>query len=836
MRRLRQKKESSVSNRKILFLLGCGMIQAFFLCVQIFLPMDSLFKISGVKTFENNWVLCKEDGSEEKIRLPYRFGGKRGETVTVRASLPKNLEKDTALCFYAVHQEMKFYVNGQLRSSYDRDDGLFFTDYPVRAYVPVYLTKEDSGAVFEVQITGWGSNGAGIFYRVYMGNADQLLFGILRELLPKATMAAVLILIAAIALIICIVLGRTLHRRIPMAWLCAVVIMLMVWLLCDSPIRQFVLPNMAAAASVAYQVMLLAPMAFCTYLDLTQKHRYRRSYQIIEGVSLLAFFLCFFLNLLGIDFLDMSSIVYYMLFAMILICGINLVREAIGGYIREYKYVAAGIGITVVCGILEILLLLFQADKTRQLGLCASQLLFIVLAGFQTVSDIRTSIQLEKQRADQSEIARRELAETLSAELLPTMQSMERDVKSLEGFIAQDVSDNLRTGMNQSISALISIRDLSRLSGEADVVQNTCYQLDTFIESAQSFLDVRTKSKDLEGELIVSPDLPKYMTGSLESSRHIFINLVEYAVQHTRKGEIVASISSVKRKEGFDLEISVASSWGELSREFAKKLEDKEQELSLRGDVRLLSVRTMALSQGGRMLVESVDGGGFLITALLPHQEAEGLEEEAGPAWMEKPLKQQEEAKEEPEQPSSLIDRPSGLMYCRGDEALYQEILEAYVAEGRDLVKRLSLYVRDQDWENYRILVHGLKSSSMSIGAKNLSAMAKKQEYAAKEGHIEEILTGWESLAQLYQLVLEEAGKELPKGEEEKGKEGCLEKIKECLEGYDMEAALAEVQRLLKEKSVPEAFLEDLKEAIEDFDYDKAQALVEGQGSFGGGQ
>ena len=57
------------------------------------------------------------------------------------------------------------------------------------------------------------------------------------------------------------------------------------------------------------------------------------------------------------------------------------------------------------------------------------------------------------------------------------------------------------------------------------------------------------------------------------------------------------------------------------------------------------------------------------------------------------------------------------------------------------------------DWKNYQILVHALKSTSLSIGATALSERAKALELAAKDGKIEVINAGHADLMAAYQSV-----------------------------------------------------------------------------------
>ena len=61
-------------------------------------------------------------------------------------------------------------------------------------------------------------------------------------------------------------------------------------------------------------------------------------------------------------------------------------------------------------------------------------------------------------------------------------------------------------------------------------------------------------------------------------------------------------------------------------------------------------------------------------------------------------------------------------------------MLESYV--GNDRYEDMQRYYVTEDWDNYRIQVHALKSTSLTIGAIQLSDDARRLEAAAKEENI----------------------------------------------------------------------------------------------------
>ena len=88
----------------------------------------------------------------------------------------------------------------------------------------------------------------------------------------------------------------------------------------------------------------------------------------------------------------------------------------------------------------------------------------------------------------------------------------------------------------------------------------------------------------------------------------------------------------------------------------------------------------------------------------------------------------------------------AALGYAMDDEDFYKELLETYIDEEGDKRAGISKYFEEKNWHEYQILVHALKSSSRTIGADKLSAMALAQENAAREQNEEAILAGYDEM------------------------------------------------------------------------------------------
>ncbi|MBR1523826.1 MAG: response regulator [Lachnospiraceae bacterium] len=78
------------------------------------------------------------------------------------------------------------------------------------------------------------------------------------------------------------------------------------------------------------------------------------------------------------------------------------------------------------------------------------------------------------------------------------------------------------------------------------------------------------------------------------------------------------------------------------------------------------------------------------------------------------------------------IDYKAGIDTC-GDQDTYDVVADTYLEIQAENMEKLAGCLKSDDWENYRIIVHALKSSSFTIGAKNFGGFSMTVENAAKE-------------------------------------------------------------------------------------------------------
>ena len=172
-----------------------------------------------------------------------------------------------------------------------------------------------------------------------------------------------------------------------------------------------------------------------------------------------------------------------------------------------------------------------------------------------------------------------------------------------------------------------------------------------------------------------------------------------------------------------------------------------------------------------------------------------------------------------------------------GSAALYDKIAEEYYRSGEDKYNGILTAFNNQDWKDYTIRVHALKSSSRQIGAMSLGNMAEALEKAGKADDIDTIMADTAATLETFKNILADLGGYFGDEEDDADKplmdsdmlSEQLDKLAEACDNLDMDA-MEEVSDGLKKHSFEEdteELIKDLIQAISEMDTDACMEIVE---------
>ena len=95
-----------------------------------------------------------------------------------------------------------------------------------------------------------------------------------------------------------------------------------------------------------------------------------------------------------------------------------------------------------------------------------------------------------------------------------------------------------------------------------------------------------------------------------------------------------------------------------------------------------------------------------------------------------------------------------GFSYC-GDQAGFRDIVQMYYSQGEERNRQLAQLYKEENWKNYAIAVHALKSNSRGIGAEEMADLAMELEMAGKEMRVDYILDHHDEMVEKYNALLD---------------------------------------------------------------------------------
>lgn len=194
-----------------------------------------------------------------------------------------------------------------------------------------------------------------------------------------------------------------------------------------------------------------------------------------------------------------------------------------------------------------------------------------------------------------------------------------------------------------------------------------------------------------------------------------------------------------------------------------------------------------------------------------------------------------EDANEEEKLVIGDLDVETGLLYCGGKTA-YLEVLKLCRDTMQENQRMTEELYAQENWKEYIITVHGIKSSMLSIGALKLSELAKGLELSGKAGNFDYIRENHSIMMAEYERVgnillehplfgtkneVQEKEQELPVLEEAVFRKKCeeLEKYMYELNEEGMLAVLTELQKYQYCKTALQKPLETIVRKVKMSDY-----------------
>lgn len=403
---------------RVLFYILVITVFVGFICAQFIYPDERNHEIIPDDLFyEGTLFWEKSDGLQEQIVAPGNYEIQPGQVMAITTTLPEDYNENS-IAIRGSQQNVRFYIEGELRAEYDTKDSRPFGSESASRYVFCKTSSADAGKELRIELQSGSKRYSGVVNDIFCGNKADIWAYIFSIYGGETIIGLFLLFAGIIAVIFSIAIGIAYHSKVNLEYLGWCMILGAAWMLGESKFRQMLVPNASVLADLCFVVVMLCPVAILIYVDSVQHGRYRKLFGVIECVAILNLVISSILQFAEIaDYLDMLSVSHLILIGTFLTVLGTFFLDFCKGRIKEYSLIVIGILLAMVGAFVETVSVYF-VTYTSGFFLGAGLLTLLFFTVVQTVKDIRK--MEHKCQAEQFE-KRRKQTETMSLQMIQTL-------------------------------------------------------------------------------------------------------------------------------------------------------------------------------------------------------------------------------------------------------------------------------------------------------------------------------------------------------------------------------------------------------------------------------
>ncbi|MGN0132489.1 MAG: response regulator [Lachnospiraceae bacterium] len=605
---------------KCFFIVAFLGVCLYFILGELLLEADVPDNEYKCEAFDVQWSMVKGDGTRIPIEIPAKCDVERNEIVTIEAQMPAAIDAGAYLCFRSLKQDMKIYVDGNLRQEYSTENTRLFGKTGAVVYVFMELQTSDAGKTITVT-TQTDSSYSGIFQTIYYGDKMGIWHYFFQQCGAELMIAFLTLFLGAASIVGSIALRISYRRKVELEYLGWGVFLAAVWLIANSVFRQLLFPNISVINDLTFYMIMLFPIPFMIYMNEVQRERYQKAYLFAGCMGVVDFIVCTILHLTHQkDFADTIVFMVAVCFLSILVMGVTTIIDICRGYIKEYYLVAVGIlGASIAaCG--QIVMYFRRTALFNGVMLALGLLFLLIVCVINTIHNI-LYLESEKRRAELASEAKARFLANMSHEIRTPINA----VLGMDAMILRECEDmqikeyalDIQNAGQNLLALVNDILDLSKIeSGKMEIIPAE-YDFSSMIHDIVNMVSMKVQEKNLNLEVSVDQTLPSRLYGDEIRVRQILINILNNAVKYTNEGSVKLSVGGRTEEERVLLEFVVEDTGIGIKEEDLSKLFaeferiEEERNRNVEGTGLGMSITAQLLKMmDSELKVESVYGEG----------------------------------------------------------------------------------------------------------------------------------------------------------------------------------------------------------------------------------
>lgn len=542
----------------------------------------------STRNFNENWSITGAL-TQENVTLPFLRDNEEPVRIVMKNTLPADLADGMRLSMRTALSDARFYIDGELRCEYVSDDFPLISDRLPSAYVVLDLTEADAGKSIEIEFSMTGQIKLN---EVKISYGNNVWFELLSQNLFVVVASILLVCVGFLAVLSFFALRKSIHFGKTVLCLGEAVIVIGLWILSESHIRQLLFHKPSYSAVFAYVLCELIGGFVALYFNEVQQHKYDKLYIPMELLIFGQALLNVVLNFTGVaQFYDTLIFSHIWLIVCAIVFLVTIILDIRSRRIRKYSITAWGMLLFTFFCALEMLEFYLRDFLVLGKYICIGLLVLLFATIIQAVHDelrkirLNADLEREKEAAVNANRAKTEFLANMSHEIRTPVNTVlgmtEMILRETPDEHIADYATDVKNASTTLLNIINDILDTSKIeAGKMELVPVN-YSLGILLNDLYNMFSIRAREKNLELNFHVAPDIPCEYYGDDNHIRQILMNLLTNAIKYTNQGSVSLSVSCSVENETAALCFSVTDTGIGIREEDIEKLYTKFERLDV---------------------------------------------------------------------------------------------------------------------------------------------------------------------------------------------------------------------------------------------------------------
>lgn len=538
------------------FVVMLVMVIAYGIVGELMLPDER--ESDGVicREFYDGWEMVLSDGSTTPIEAPGRFETEDPNGCVVTNTLPQIIDRESYLIFRSSKQDMRIYIDGELRTEYSTVDSRWFGKASPTYYVFVKLTPADAGKRIDVSYHSIAIY-AGVISEIYFADYSGFMRYMGANQGPVLFVAVMMFVVGLLSLIIGFATQHLSKQQQKLTSISVAVIIVSMWMVGNSMFRQFLFHNVSVIADMTFLMVAFMPFPFASYIDMVQQGKHAPAYFVVKLLTVLDVVTSIVLYIAGLrEFSESFYVMAALLLLLFIVLFVTSVMDLITGFIKTYVVTAIAMLIAGVIMLAQVTLYMVT-DLTLDVSFAALGL--FILLGVALVDTIRDIYRLSKER--QVAVAENSAKSQFLANMSHEIRTPINAVLGMNTMILRESNDDkikryaldIQSAGKSLLSLINDILDFSKIESGKMALAYVDYSMATVLHDVISMARQKATDRKLVFETEIDETIPCNYLGDDVRVRQILTNLLTNAMKYTPRGKVTFSVQQETNEKNGDL-------------------------------------------------------------------------------------------------------------------------------------------------------------------------------------------------------------------------------------------------------------------------------------------